>query len=737
MTTEMTALSAEMKLLPAEMQKDLMKKATVTAEVMMITTLDGYRARTEMEGPDRSKTVEITIWDGDQGKKIELQPAEKRATVRNLTNMRKDKIPNPDSRDLLAYFRSLLLDAWDKPDVKRESLGEKDVDGRRVVGFRLSGRGLDKWPPDTVMSLWGDLKTGLPVRIETTMAMAPNVKVTMSDFAFNVDLDESLFSVEPPAGYQVIRGPTIDVSRAEEKDLIDTFRHYSELSGGPFPAKLDMGSLLQSLDRKVPPERGQKRSAKQERETAEAHRAKLQRGLWFTMALPKEADAHYAGRGVSLGAADTPIFWYRPKDAKAYRVIYADLSIRDADTPPTVPVAETEPEEKDLIETFRYYSELSGGPFPSLLDMVSVCQIAAMMSFPFDSPEQPRKPSAKQEQEIAEAQAKLLRGLKFVVSLPPEADAHYAGKGVSLGAADTPIFWYRPKDSKSYRVIHADLSVREADASPNVPDALPERDLIDTFRHYTELSGGPFPDLLEMQPLTQMVLIKNLSFTSFEQLHEPNAKQMQEIMRTQMKFQPGLDFANSLPPDADAHYAGKGVSFGASDTPIFWYRPKDGKNYRVIYADLSVREADAPPSVPDALPEQDLIDTFRHYIQLSGGPFPDSLNARAGLKRLLEKKFGLEKGQKPSAKQFPEYLETVLKFQPGSTFLDSLPPEADAHYAGKGVSLGAADAPIFWHRPKDATKYRVIYADLSVRDADTPPNVPDAQPVPAPSSPKK
>ena len=59
----------------------------------------------------------------------------------------------------------------------------------------------------------------------------------------------------------------------------------------------------------------------------------------FTVLLPKEADAHYAGKGVSLGAADTPIFWYRPKDAKKYRVIYADLSVREADTPPSVPVA--------------------------------------------------------------------------------------------------------------------------------------------------------------------------------------------------------------------------------------------------------------------------------------------------------------------------------------------------------------------------------------------------------------
>jgi outer membrane lipoprotein-sorting protein len=609
MTTQMTALSAEMKLLPAEMQRDVMKKATVTAEIMMIMTLDGYRARTETESPDRSKTVQITIWDGGQGKELRLQPAEKRATVRNLTNMHKDKIPNPDSRDLLAYFRSLLLDARDKPDVKRESLGEKDIDGRRVVGFRLSGRGLDKWPPDTVMSLWGDPKTGLPVLIETTMAMAPNVKVTMSDFAFNVDMDESLFSVEPPAGYDVIQGPTIDVSPQEEKDLIDTFRYYSESSGGPFPAKLDMASLLQSLDVKFPPERGQKRSAKQEREMAEAHKAKLQRGLWFTMQLPKEADAHYAGKGVSLDAADTPIFWYRPKDSKKYRVIYADLSVRDADTPPSMPVAQPE---QDLIDTFRYYSELSGGPFPNLLDMESLAPM-------------------------------------WVKKLPPEELEELSRKGQE----------------------------------------------------------------------------------------GPSAKYLQEIARTLVKFQPGLKFTDSLPPEADAHYAGKGVSLDAADTPIFWYRPKGSKNYRVIYADLSARDADTPPNVPKAQPEQDLIDTFRYYSELSGGPFPDSLDLQAGFRMVLRKKLGLEKGQKPSAKQMQEVIEAQMKFQPGSTFVVSLPPEVDAHYAGEGVSLGAADTPIFWYLPKDAKKYRVICADLSVREAETPPSVPNAQPVPAPSSPKK
>ena len=120
----------------------------------------------------------------------------------------------------MAGFRSMLLHDRTKPGVKREPLGEKDIDGRRVVGFRISIDG-------SVFNVWGDPKTGSPVRIEMTTAIMPNVKVTMSDFEFNVPLDESLFSVEPPAGYEVgsfvIEHPTYDSSKTEEKDLIEMF----------------------------------------------------------------------------------------------------------------------------------------------------------------------------------------------------------------------------------------------------------------------------------------------------------------------------------------------------------------------------------------------------------------------------------------------------------------------------------------------------------------------------------
>jgi hypothetical protein len=715
-TTKWTSLSAGMTGLTAEMQKELLEKGT-TDEVMM---LGASRVRTVSQGLIKT----VYIWDGSQRKSLLLQPEAKLATVTNYADMPADKARS--DRDPMAGIRSLLLDARDTPGIKRESLGEKVIDGCRAIGFRIR-------KDAAVLDLWGDPKTGAPIRIETSSTLIPNIMATMSDFVFNAEMDESLFSVEPPAGYEVtvIQGHNSDAS-PEEKDLIAMFRCYGQWSGGRFPDLLEMTWINEktSLAEWMAANINQPPMAQRQQESAD-RQAKLQRGMTFVVSLPKEADVHYAGKGVSLGATHTPVFWYRPKDAKKYRVIYADLTVHESDTPPSMPDVPAAQMERDLIDMFRQYSALNGGSFPDALDTVSFLSIVQTRKGYFALEKPPRKPSAKEEQEIAEALTTFLRALTFIELLPKDADAHYAGKGVSLGAADTPIYWYRPKDAKVYRVIYANLSVHEANAPPPAPVRLPEQDLVNALRYYSELSGGPFPSSLEPGSILQMASL--MAFAKFHggEGQQPSQKQIQEMTRTVKKLQPGLEFAGSLPPKADAHYAGRAVSLGAADTPIFWYRPEDAKKYRVIYADLSVREADAAPAVPVARPEQDLIDALRYHSQLSGGTFPHSLDME-GLLQPLEKKFGLEKGQQPDAKQWQEALEATLRVQPGVAFIASLPPEADAHYAGKAVSLGAAGTPIFWYRPKDAKKCQVIYADLSVRTADTAPSVPNAQAVPGP-----
>jgi hypothetical protein len=59
----------------------------------------------------------------------------------------------------------------------------------------------------------------------------------------------------------------------------------------------------------------------------------------------------------------------------------------------------------------------------------------------------------------------------------------------------------------------------------------------------------------------------------------------------------------------------------------------------------------------------------------------------------------------------------------------SLSPEHDWHYVGKDVKLNTANRPIFWFKPKNRSRYQVIYADLSVKEV-TPEDAPKV-PVPA------
>ena len=88
----------------------------------------------------------------------------------------------------------------------------------------------------------------------------------------------------------------------------------------------------------------------------------------------------------------------------------------------------------------------------------------------------------------------------------------------------------------------------------------------------------------------------------------------------------------------------------------------------------------------------------------------------------------IEKGlaplfQKQAQEQVQKHMERQIKQMPprqermpGITFYMGLKPENDPHYVGSGVKLDTPACPILWYKPTGADKYRVIYADLSVKD---------------------
>ena len=78
----------------------------------------------------------------------------------------------------------------------------------------------------------------------------------------------------------------------------------------------------------------------------------------------------------------------------------------------------------------------------------------------------------KQMREQPPPTGKELQGIQFYTSLRPENDPHYVGASVKLGALDRPILWYKPSGAGKYRIIYADLSVKEL--TPAELDKLPE-----------------------------------------------------------------------------------------------------------------------------------------------------------------------------------------------------------------------------------------------------------------------
>ncbi len=583
---------------------------TTTAEVMV---LDATRSRQEMEMPDKSKIV--MIFDYGRGKSLTLVPASKQAIVLTMTKLPKGKIPI--DKDPLGWLRLLLLDARDKPDVKREPLGEKEIDGRRVVGFRVNTNG-------TVMSLWGDPKTGLPVRAEVTMTMFANAKMTLSDFVFNLDMDELLFSTEPPAGYTIQNMGKIDLCPAEEKDLIETFREYSQLK---------QSLLKQPLPKKdvYSP-------------TGEGYHYEAQPSGFILSSCGEDGiygndDDEMLIDGVRSGQRHELYPLQEEKEDKVQtepvpgerRRRTGAIKAKPAKTGDVADIPPIDPKIRELGEAvgkrLTTYSDeetliLKDGQTGRMKIKKNVTPVAEILITPHFV-----EHGTTFDLEGVDATGKAIEGTKRTSGTIHNAQTERTGMGKAFFVNGEPILskiQLHPTRQDGNRVavevkvlftglptpeeIGAMLLTKgksgqlhmnfRAISLSLMQYKLRTGDYPKDLTELTDLNGGAFPESLDMRSMMQIVAEKFVPGMG----GKPNEEQMQKMVEAQKKLQRGLMFAVVLPPEADAHYAGKGVSLGAAETPIFWYRPKDAKQYRVIYADLSVREAETPPSVPDAQP---------------------------------------------------------------------------------------------------------------------------------------
>jgi len=267
----------------------------------------------------------VAIADHTQGQCMSLFSNEKLAITGSVAQLGDNVL----KLDQFEQMRRELRIAMEDPEHNVENLGLKIIDGQELVGFKFKSKSLPT-------KIWADAETAFPILIEI---VAENNQLVLKNHEFNIDLDPLLFSLEVPAGYRILNEDS-PITGGSEQDFIRSLEMYAKSANGEFPTRLDEQGLaeanLQYLNHSIKHDI----SAEKPRSQAEQRADQLLviQGATFPtgLAADEKWDAHYGGTGVRLGTPDRPIFWYKPKTSAPYRVIYADLTVRDEVEPPNL-----------------------------------------------------------------------------------------------------------------------------------------------------------------------------------------------------------------------------------------------------------------------------------------------------------------------------------------------------------------------------------------------------------------
>ena len=214
-----------------------------------------------------------------------------------------------------------------------EKLGDKEIDGAAVTGFRAPWADGGKLTISAdKLTVWADKKTAAPVRIEITMQMGGKPTTAVLDHIEVIEaVDPADFSTEVPAGYALVT-PKMDLTKVQPPNVAEAvaavLKPYAAANDGAFPANLTDWSAMMKRDAAG-------------KSTVDPQLIGTMSGQLFSI----PGGYGYAGAGAKLGDKDKIVFWFQPSGARTYHALFGDLHVEDvaADRIPTTRPASTKP----------------------------------------------------------------------------------------------------------------------------------------------------------------------------------------------------------------------------------------------------------------------------------------------------------------------------------------------------------------------------------------------------------
>ena len=288
------------------------------------------------------KDVEfVQIFNMREGRAMSLSPKDKVATLIEISGIDEHQ----RKMNIIEDFRKIAGE-------DATFLGRENVDGISTLKYQVDQQG-------EYFVVWLDPASNLPVKVEMTDVADPkqaSSRLTMTDFVWNAEIDESVFTFEPPEGYE-LKQHALDAGDSGVDRFVELLRFIVRLNNDEFLEELNTMTIVTTIQKQVMKQDGTKeereKSAKEKlayalnrpdlvdmdlkqrmeygTELAQtfSHGAAFMESIWQTQ------HWHYQGKGVKLGEADKIVAWWYPKKEKAEagadldtaHVLYGDLRI--------------------------------------------------------------------------------------------------------------------------------------------------------------------------------------------------------------------------------------------------------------------------------------------------------------------------------------------------------------------------------------------------------------------------